>query len=33
VLWALAFLHAALTIHDARENRRARRVMASYERD
>jgi hypothetical protein len=33
VLWGLAFLHAVLTIHEAREDRRARRVMASYERD
>ena len=29
VLWALAFLHAVLTIHDAREDRRVRRFIAA----
>jgi hypothetical protein len=33
VLWALAFLHAALAIHDAREDRRARRIVAAFNRD
>ena len=33
VLWGLAFLHAVLTIRDAREDRRARRVMAAYRQD
>lgn len=33
VLWGLAFLHAVLTIHEAREDRRARRVMAEYNRN
>ena len=33
VLWGLAFLHAVLTIHEAREDRRARRIAAAYQRD
>ena len=29
VVWALAFLHAVLVIHDAHENRRMRRYIAA----
>jgi hypothetical protein len=29
VLWALAFLHAAMAISDAREDRRARRIASA----
>ena len=29
VLWGLAFLHAVMAISDAREDRRARRIMRS----
>lgn len=33
VLWAIAVLHAVLAIRDAREDRRARRVIAASRRD
>ncbi|MBS0275403.1 MAG: hypothetical protein JSR55_13695 [Proteobacteria bacterium] len=33
VVWALAFIHAVLTIHDAREYRRMRRIMAATRLD
>jgi hypothetical protein len=33
VLWAIAALHAILTIHDSRENRRARRIIAATRPD
>ncbi len=33
VLWALAFLHAVLAIHDAREDRRVRRIVAAQRSD
>jgi hypothetical protein len=33
VVWALAFIHAALVIHDAREYRRMRRIMAATRLD
>lgn len=29
VLWALAFIHAAMAISDAREDRRARRIASA----
>jgi len=29
IMWALAFLHAVMTIHDARQYRNARRVEAA----
>jgi uncharacterized membrane protein len=32
VLWGLAFLHAVMAISDAREDRRARRIMRSMQR-
>ena len=31
-LWAVAFIHAALAIHDAHEDRRSRRIAAAMER-
>jgi hypothetical protein len=33
VVWGLAFLHAVLVIHDAREYRRMRRIMAATRLD
>ena len=33
VLWGLAFLHAAMTIHDAREYRHMRRIEAAMRGD
>jgi hypothetical protein len=33
VLWGLAFLHAAMTIHDARQYRTARRIEAAMRGD
>ena len=33
VLWALAFLHAVLAIHDTREDRRVRRIVAAQRGD
>ena len=33
VVWALALLHAVLVIHDAREYRRMRRIMAATRLD
>jgi hypothetical protein len=33
VVWGLAFIHAVLVIHDAREYRRMRRIMAATRLD
>jgi hypothetical protein len=33
VLWGLAFLHAVMTIHDARQYRTARRIEAAMRGD
>ena len=33
VLWAIGVLHAVLAISDAREDRRARRIIAASKRD
>jgi len=33
VVWALAFIHAVLVIHDARDYRRMRRIMAATRLD
>jgi hypothetical protein len=33
VLWGIGVLHAVLAIHDVREDRRARRIIAASRRD